>query len=346
MERLVEALKALFGTEELSEVLTKKMTKDTKERVAPSALVRVEMSADECKKACDKIKLEYLSGYESRVLQYTMTDETVDRYGDIVKAKGLDLKRYMTNPVVMTFHDYNQFPVGQVLKAWYDKPTESVKAQVLFLDNRVDVSGLADAAFRFAASGAMKGCSIGFLPTGIKTPTDAEREKLGMPKFGVIYESSELLELTVCPIPANPGAMKDSIKRGMYRPDAAAGYRGAIPDDAWAAAMKAVEDIKIEPETPPASPDPIVPDAPVAEPPVPESGVAEVKQMVETLVKSVSEIVNSLSEIRAKVDSLTADVQGLSLSSANLPKEKGAVDLYDAVFSAHKEITKQLESIR
>ena len=160
-----------------------------------------------------------MEGYEDRIIEYVFTDETVDRYGDVVIAKGADLKNYMTNPVVLTFHDYHQFPVGRALKVWIDKDERAVKGYVLFLDNRVDDTGLSETAFKFAKAGAMNTGSIGFLPIDWRMATEDDIKDRNMPKYGAVYEKWELLEFTLCPVPANPSARRKMVERGFSNPD-------------------------------------------------------------------------------------------------------------------------------
>lgn len=174
----------------------------------------VKMSAEQCKTLCDARGIQYLPGYESRVLQYTITNEAVDRYGDIVKAGGADFKNFRNNPVMCLIHDSQTFPVGNSIREWKDSGT-SIKAWGLFLDDRVDKTGTADTTFRFASSGFMKGVSIGFIPKKIHDPDDEERSQKGMSQRGVIFEKWELLEWSPCPIPANPEALTNSFDKSI-----------------------------------------------------------------------------------------------------------------------------------
>ena len=174
----------------------------------------VNMTADECKKACEKQGIEYLSGYESRVLKYKVSNEAKDSYGDKVRAKGADFKRrYNENPVIQWSHNYDLPPIGNSIKHFYDKDDISVKSHGLFADDRVDKSGLADSVFQLARSGFMKACSVGFMPLTYKIPeTSEEAEKMGLGPNGVDFLTWEMLEWSPCSIPANPEALNNMIK--------------------------------------------------------------------------------------------------------------------------------------
>lgn len=173
----------------------------------------VEMSADECKKMCEKANIEYLSGYESRVLSMTTTNESPDRYGDIVVAKGAKLDNYKKNPVIQFAHDYKLPPVGASINIWIDKQNKSVPAYGLFMDERVDDSGRSATIFKMAKNGFMKASSIGFNPIKYIIPENKEEaEKMGLGKYGVKFTEWDYLEWSIVPVPANPEALQNMFK--------------------------------------------------------------------------------------------------------------------------------------
>jgi hypothetical protein len=174
---------------------------------------RVEMSADECKALCESAGKEYLSGYENRVMRYVITSETQDRYGDIVRVAGIKLDNYRKNPQFLYAHQHGDLPIGCALRVNTEEVAKTMIAQAMFLDDRVDTSGKSDIVYKFAASGFMPGCSIGFMPLKINRPTSPEeRNKLGLGEYGVEFLESELLEFSACPIQANPDALTASFK--------------------------------------------------------------------------------------------------------------------------------------
>ena len=168
---------------------------------------KVPLDAATCKALCKEAGLEYLEGYETRVFEYLVTDETPDRVGDVVKASGVDLKNYKKNAVIMAYHNYQSLPVGKAIKVWYDNTSESIKAFALFLDKRVDDTGFSDTVFRYIQSGALRGASIGFRTLEQYSPNNPEeRKQLKLGKYGVLVSKSEMLEFSVCPIGMNPSA--------------------------------------------------------------------------------------------------------------------------------------------
>jgi len=185
-----------------------------------SGPVTVSMTADACKALCAKANIEYKAGYEHRVLRYVASDESVDRAGDIIKQDGWDLTNFKKNPVIMGFHDYSSFPVGNALSVWVED--NKLKMDILFVDKDVNEDG--DKAFRMAKSGFMRACSVGFNPIKYIIPTEDEIKNLGMGKYGVIFEKQELMETSVCGVPANANALQESISKGMFRKSELKGF--------------------------------------------------------------------------------------------------------------------------
>jgi HK97 family phage prohead protease len=175
----------------------------------------MEISADECKALIKRMpsKLEYLSGYESRLVRYAITSETCDRYGDIVRASGCNLTNYLQNPVIQFAHDYSELPVGNAIKIVKNKQNKTVDAVALYFDDRVDSSGRSDTIFRFVKANAMRAVSIGFMPIKYQVPkTTEDREKLGLGEYGVEFIEWDLMEFSACPVPANPEALTNGFK--------------------------------------------------------------------------------------------------------------------------------------
>ncbi len=185
-------------------------------REAPGS---VDITADECKKLCTKIGLKYFEGNETRVRQFKFTDATVDRYGDVITAKGVKLDKYKANPIVLAFHNSWWYPVGSCIKVWYDKESDSIKGWILFYDKNIDDSGFSETTFKFVSTGAVKTGSIGFIPVPgkVRRPSEQEKAEMGMGEWGYIYDEIELLEYSIVPLPANPSAMAEPITKGFTR---------------------------------------------------------------------------------------------------------------------------------
>lgn len=208
------ALKALYGTDDTKQIIKNKTTGKQTKAFSPRKPKLVEMTANECKILCKAAGLDYLAGYEGRVVEHVITDETVDRYGDIVRAAGVDFKtNYKKNPTIQYAHDYQHPPIGKSIKIWYDKDEANVKSWGLFFDDRVDKTDLSDTIFKFVASGAMPANSVGFNPIKTHNPSSKEdRAKLGLGDYGIEFVKCDLLEYSPCSIGANPNALQNCLK--------------------------------------------------------------------------------------------------------------------------------------
>ena len=204
---------ALYGTADITDIIRKKKTEAQTKVYTGKPPALVELTADQCKAACEKRGKEYKDGYEKRVLNYITTTETPDRYGDVVKAGGAKFNNYLRNPVVMFSHQLTNFPVGCSLAISIDADKKQVPADALFLDDRIDSSGRSDLVFKFAKSGFMPACSIGFTPLVVYRPADSEkRQALGLGEYGVEFREWDLMEFSPCSIPANPDALELAVK--------------------------------------------------------------------------------------------------------------------------------------
>ena len=59
-------------------------------------------------------------GQDTGTFKQIISTEGVDRSGEIVIQNGLDIKRYLTNPIVLWAHDYYKLPVGMTTKIYLE----------------------------------------------------------------------------------------------------------------------------------------------------------------------------------------------------------------------------------
>jgi HK97 family phage prohead protease len=130
--------------------------------------------------------------------EFTLSDETVDRYGDIVSADGWELEAFKKNPVALFGHD---FPIGK----WTDL---HVNAQDKALRGKLDipkgVSARIDEIRRLVDAGYLKAVSVGFRALVRPKPI---KDEAGDDTGGYRFVKHELLECSVVPVPANPNAL-------------------------------------------------------------------------------------------------------------------------------------------
>jgi HK97 family phage major capsid protein/HK97 family phage prohead protease len=123
-----------------------------------------------------------------------MSDESVDRYGDVVEAAGWALANFKKNPIALFGHD-SKFIVGH----WTDV---KVIAGKLIGTLKLLPAGISERLDEIRAAvehGVLRAVSVGF------RPIDAEPMKNGR---GVRFKASELVECSLVSIPANPNALQ------------------------------------------------------------------------------------------------------------------------------------------
>jgi prohead serine protease len=137
---------------------------------------------------------------DSRTVEFIASDETVDSYGDIIRAKDWNLERFRSNPVLLWGHKSGEPPIGTVPKVWIDGT--KLMARAKFLEE--GVSDFADKIWRIVAAGALRAVSVGFWPTLPPVEILGEDKKW---TGGFEWVGQELMELSVVCVPANPNAL-------------------------------------------------------------------------------------------------------------------------------------------
>jgi uncharacterized protein len=137
---------------------------------------------------------------QKRTFDVIASDETPDRYGDIVRAKGWSLQNFRKNPVLLFGHQSSEPPIGTV-------PQVNIKGTQLMAGLQFLPEGVyefADTIWRIVLAGALRAVSVGFLPTA---EPNLIRDEKNDNIIGFEYVEQELLELSVVPVPANPAAL-------------------------------------------------------------------------------------------------------------------------------------------
>lgn len=142
---------------------------------------------------------------EKRSATFVMSTEQVDRYGDIVRQEGLDITNFNKNPIMLLFHNSRTWPAGtwsNIEKDLTGRPKKTLGV-ANFMPEGTDEN--CDKAAKLVAMGVIKCCSIGFQPDweAAEPIFDDEDSWTG----GIDFRMSELIECSIVPVPANPGAM-------------------------------------------------------------------------------------------------------------------------------------------
>lgn len=131
---------------------------------------------------------------DDRRIRFTVTTNTPDREGDILETGGIDTAAYEHNSIVMYAHDYKQLPIGRAVAI--ERFPNRLVATVEFAP--ADMNPFAEQVYRLVKAGFLKACSIGF------RPVEWEYDEV---RGGVNFLKTEMLEFSICPIPANAEAL-------------------------------------------------------------------------------------------------------------------------------------------
>lgn len=121
--------------------------------------------------------------------------EIQDRDGDIIRIDGIDIKEYKKNPVVLFGHNHSDLPIAKCTKVW----KEDKKLMVKIKFPEPEVSSVGDSIYKLIKGDYLSCLSIGFAPKWDKA--------VQLKDAGWDFKESSLYEISVVPIPANPGAM-------------------------------------------------------------------------------------------------------------------------------------------
>jgi HK97 family phage prohead protease len=132
-------------------------------------------------------------------IAWTLSTFDLDRFGERINPQGWDYKRYMENPVVEWAHRYDIPAIGRADSLYADD--KGLHGVVIFNDKDYDPFGWAIG--QRAKAGVIRAGSVGFRILEIELP-DKETAKDGTT---LIFRKQELLEFSICNVPANPWAL-------------------------------------------------------------------------------------------------------------------------------------------
>jgi hypothetical protein len=136
-----------------------------------------------------------------RTILFVASDESEDRYGDIIRQSGWQLENYKKNPIGLWAHDsngmcsaHNGMPVARGAKI-------EVRGKELLWLAQFWPAGqyeFSDLIFNAYNKGFMNAVSVGFIPIEFKWIEEGD---------GMEFLKCELLEVSFVPLPANPNAL-------------------------------------------------------------------------------------------------------------------------------------------
>ena len=157
---------------------------------------------------------------DRREVTIAYSAESIDRDGDVIRQKGIDLKAYRKNPVVLFAHGARwgpaegQLPVGRSMKLF--RSDDGLKSFSVDRFTEADVNKLGDTVFRMLAStpAFLNAASIGFLPIKVEE-REVDEDEQGRFWAPADFKKVEKLEHSVVPVPANADALRGAKSAGI-----------------------------------------------------------------------------------------------------------------------------------
>jgi HK97 family phage major capsid protein/HK97 family phage prohead protease len=135
--------------------------------------------------------------------EFVMSDDSVDRMGDVIEQDGWQLDNFRRNPIALFGHS-SGFPIGK----WADVAVEGGR-----LKGRLDLMPAVSDRLReiqaAVAAGVLRAVSVGFRPI--------EAEPLEDKSGGYRFTKQELVECSLVSVPANPNALSIAKAIGLSR---------------------------------------------------------------------------------------------------------------------------------
>jgi HK97 family phage prohead protease len=142
----------------------------------------------------------------ARTKRFVFSDETVDRMGDKIFADGWDLANFQKNSVALWAHDSSSPPIGRASNLTIE--SGRLLGDIEFAPP--ETYAFAETIWRLVDGGFIRAVSVGFLPKKYAFVEDDSSRK-----WGVDFLEQELLEISLCPIPANPAALLNARSKGI-----------------------------------------------------------------------------------------------------------------------------------
>jgi HK97 family phage prohead protease len=139
---------------------------------------------------------------DSRQVRFVISTGAVDRDRDVIDPQGWQLDNYRKNPVVLWAHNSWDLPIARTLEMGVSGDQLTATAEFA----GADVYPFADTVYQLLKGGYLRATSVGFRPLTYNY-NDA--------RGGIDFSTQELLEFSVCPVPANPQCLMDAKRKGV-----------------------------------------------------------------------------------------------------------------------------------
>jgi HK97 family phage prohead protease len=148
----------------------------------------------------------------SNAVLWTFSTFDLDRFSERIDPEGWDYSHYLKNPVVEWAHRYDIPAIGRADGLTADE--KGLHGSIVFNDKDYDPFGWAIG--ERVKAGVIRAGSVGFRILEIELPSKED----GKDGTALIFRKQELLEFSICNVPANPFALR----KDLVGNNAAAGF--------------------------------------------------------------------------------------------------------------------------
>lgn len=149
---------------------------------------------------------------EPGLVTYVASDESVDSYREVIRARGWKFDQFRKNAPFVNSHRYESIDdqLGRVVdyRIEQDRLVEVVQWAVDVPENQ-----MARLGYRMTQAGYLKAVSVGFFPVKYLTPSDGTPYEAELGTLATkerptrIYTEQQQVELSAVILPANPNAL-------------------------------------------------------------------------------------------------------------------------------------------
>jgi hypothetical protein len=159
------------------------------------------------------------------LVEYIASDETLDSYGEVIRAKGWRFTHFAKNAPFVDSHNYGCIDrlLGNVVEFAVEK-NQLVERVQWAINAALPENHLAMIGWKLTEAGMLKAVSVGFRPTKMVSKWDRDLsgyrqtlQELGLDetRCAAVYLEQEQLELSACILGANPAALAKAWKAGV-----------------------------------------------------------------------------------------------------------------------------------
>jgi HK97 family phage prohead protease len=153
-------------------------------------------------------------------VSWTFSTFDLDRFSERIDPAGWDYRRYMNNPVIEWAHRHDIPAIGKAEGIYTDE--KGLHGSIVF--NAKDYDPFGWGIGERVKAGVIRAGSVGFRILEIEIP-DKETARDGTT---LIFRKQELLEFSICNVPANPFALSKAAGNGLKTPGLSDFWGGLI----------------------------------------------------------------------------------------------------------------------